>query len=110
MTQDTGIVARMAHVSDDYKFVAPSSTNVVLGTTGAVGDRLDGLRIIPASLNPGSVTITDGTTGMVIFAGGTASLATLTTWTIPLGILSANGVWKITTGANVSVLATGSFT
>jgi hypothetical protein len=48
---------------------------------------------------------------MSLFAGGgTTALPTLAPIIVPLGAFSVDGPWKITTGANVSVIAIGNFT
>lgn len=93
----------------DYETVAASQTDQVLGPTGAAGDVIKYLIIIPATLAAGSVLIQDGTdTAITVFATGT--LADLTTIVIPLGIRSRTvGGWSVTTGTNVSVLAVGAF-
>ena len=94
----------------NYKAVAASQTNAIVGTSGAVGDFIDRLIIFPASVSPGAVTLTDGTTAIASFPGGTASLSTLAPIVVPVGAHSVNGAWKITTGASVSVLAVGKLT
>lgn len=90
----------------------PASSAVALGLTGgAVGDYLEGLLIVPATTSPDPVTITDGSgAAITVFAGGATSVSNLVAFYIPLGIQSVSGGWTITTGANVSVLATGQFT
>ena len=45
-----------------------------------------------------------------MFAGGTNSLTELKPLWVPLGIRSVSGVWSVTTGANVAVIAVGEFT
>ena len=96
-------------VGGGYQTVTASQSATVLGHTGAAGDTIYSLLVIPATLVPGSVVLTDGTlTPFVAFAGGT--VASVTPFTIPVNVTSSNGAWKITTGANVSVLASGNFT
>lgn len=90
-----------------YKTVAASQTATVLGATGATGDLLSGLLIIPATTTPGLVTILDNATSIPVFVGGTT---TVQPFFIPLGIKSVSGAWKVTTGASVSVIAVGNFT
>lgn len=95
----------------DYKTVAASQTALVLGTTGAVGDVLQRLVIVPASVNAGAVSITDGGgSAITVFAGGTASISSLAPISVSLGLRSASGAWKVTTGASVSAIAIGNFT
>lgn len=96
-------------IYSSYEPVAASATAQVLGNTGAIGDFLAGVLIVPASTSPGAVTILDGTTSTSIFAGGASSVAILTPFLVPLGIKSQNGAWSITTGSNVSCIAMGTF-
>lgn len=94
----------------EYETVAASVTAQVLGPTGATGDYLGGLLIIPTTTSPGSVTILDGATAIVVFNGGASSIGSLIPFAVPLGLVSLLGAWSITTGANVAVLAMGNFT
>lgn len=97
-----------------YTAVAASQTAALFGATGASGDYLDGVLIIPATAAAGAVTITDGSgSAITIFAGGgTTALPTLAPFFVPIGAISKNGAggWKVTTGANVSVIGVGNFT
>jgi hypothetical protein len=92
----------------EYETVAASQTAQVLGATGAIGDWLAGLLIVPATIGAGTVALLDDATSMNVFVTGT--LADLTPIWLPLNMKSKNGAWKITTGANVSVIAVGNFT
>ena len=94
-----------------YVTVAASQTATVLqSTTGATGDYLHEVTVIPATTAPGVVTIIDNATTIIGYpGGGTTALLTLTPFTIYVGAVSRSGAWKITTGANVSVKATGRF-
>ena len=95
----------------EYETVAASSTDQTLGATGATGDYLSGVLIVPATTSPGAVSIKDGAgSAITIFTGGATSVSNLVPFTAPLGIKSAAGAWKVTTGANVSVIASGNFT
>jgi hypothetical protein len=100
--------------SQTYKAVAASATATLFGTTGASGDYLDGVLIIPATAAAGVVSITDGSgSAITIFAGGgTTALPTLAPFYVPIGAVSSGGAggWKVTTGANVSVIGVGNFT
>lgn len=112
--QDTGnasldIIADVVGGSG-YEKVAASQTAQVLGVTGALGDYLHGLLVIPASLSPGVVTILDNAVSIPVFAGGADSLTELKPFFIPIAAKSVSGAWKVTTGASVSVLAIGNFT
>lgn len=94
-----------------YVAVAASQTTQVLqSSTGAAGDYLDHVTIIPATTAPGVVTIIDNATTLYAYpGGGTTALLTLTPFTIQVQAFSRSGAWKITTGANVSVVAVGKF-
>lgn len=94
--------------SGEYEAVAAGATDQALGATGAAGDYLSHIVIQPATTGAGTVTVKDGTT--VIFTFTTGTLADLSPKTVPFGVLSVNGAWKITTGANVAILAAGNFT
>jgi hypothetical protein len=93
-----------------YETVAASQTAQVIGPTGAVGDRITGLLVIPATTSPGNVLLLDNATSITVFTGGATSVSNLTPFWIPLGMKSVSGAWKVTTGANVSVIAVGTFT
>ena len=93
-----------------YETVAASATDQVMGASGAAADELDGLLVVPATGSPGAVSIKDGAgSAITVFTGGTSSVGSLIPFYIPLGLKSASGAWKVTTGANVSVIATGKF-
>lgn len=94
----------------EYETVAASQTAQVLGTTGAVGDYVAGLLVIPATTSPGNVLLRDSSTSITVFTGGSSSVSNLVPFFIPLGIKSVSGAWSVTTGANVSVIASGNFT
>ena len=101
----------MADPFAQYEPVAASQTNQVMGATGAVGDYLAGVIIIPSSTSPGAVTIKDGANAAItVFAGGAASINNLRTIVVPLGMYSTNGAWQITTGANETAIGVGKFT
>jgi hypothetical protein len=89
-----------------YETVAAGQTAQVLGVTGGLGDYLDSLIIVPATTTPGLVTLIDNATSIPIFVGGTVTIAPIV---VPVKARSASGAWKITTGANVSVIAIGNF-
>lgn len=95
----------------EYETVAASSSNQAMGATGAAGDYLAGVLIVPATTSPGAVSIKDGSgSAITIFAGGASSLASLVPFFVPLGLISASGAWQITTGTNVSCIGIGNFT
>lgn len=94
----------------DYETVAASQTAQVAGAAGAAGDFLAGVLIIPATTSPGSVAVLDDDTSITVFAGGALSVSNLVPFFVPIGAKSVSGPWKVTTGANVSAVAVGSFT
>lgn len=96
----------------DYETVAASQSDQSLGATGAAGDYLAGVLIVPGTTAAGAVSIKDGGGSAIsVFAGGgTTALTTLIPFFVPLGIKSAAGAWKVTTGANVTAIGVGNFT
>ena len=95
----------------EYETVAASQSDQSLGATGAAGDALSHLLVVPATTSPGAVSIKDGAgSAITVFTGGASSVGSLVPFVIPLNIISLNGAWKITTGSNVSVVAAGKFT
>jgi hypothetical protein len=93
-----------------YETVAASQTAQALGATGAAGDWLESLLVTPETTSPGVVTILDNAISMIMFVGGASSVLTLHPFTIMIRARSVSGAWKVTTGANVHVFATGNFT
>ena len=94
-----------------YEHVTVSQTAQVLGTTGAVGDYLHRLICTVSTAATSIVQIVDGTgTGVLTHTilpnavGGGIGV-----YNIELNIVSANGAWKVTTGAGVEVMAVGIF-
>lgn len=92
---------------DRYVAVAASQTDTVLSVNR--GDSITGVLVKPATTSPGAVTLTDGSTGVVIFPGGSSSVASLVPFFIPFPAKCSGLGWKVTTGANVSVVVFGSF-
>jgi hypothetical protein len=100
-------------IGSGYETVAASQSDQVLGATGAIGDYLSGLLIVPATTAASAVSIQDGSGGtdIEVFAGGgTTALTTLIPFFVPLGIKAVDAGWRVTTGADVSVIAVGNFT
>jgi hypothetical protein len=98
------------NVGDQYETIAASQTAQVMGGTGATGDYIDSVLVIPATTSPGVVTLLDSATSIPLFVGGATSVADLKPFSVFIGARSVSGAWKITTGANVSAIAFGKFT
>lgn len=97
-----------------YETVAASQTTQMLGATGAAGDYLSSVLIIPATTSPGAVAIKDGNgSAITIFTGGASSVADLVPFSVPINaaaVATTTPGWQITTGANVSAIGFGKFT
>jgi len=109
-TIDTSAASVAKAVKGEYETVAASQTAQVLGATGGTGDFISHLLVIPATTSPGAVTLLDNATSITVFTGGASSVTNLVPFIIPLNMVSVSGAWKITTGANVSVIGVGDFT
>ncbi len=100
----------MGFYNTDYETIAASQTDQVLGPTGASGDVIEILVIVPGTTSPGNVLIQDGAgSEITVFPGGASSVASLTPIVVGLGLRSTGGAWSVTTGANVTAIAIGSF-
>lgn len=92
-----------------YETVAAGQTDQVLGATGGAGDWLERLVCTVATAATAQVQIQDGAgteyTVLPNSPGGGIGV-----YVIPIEAVSVNGAWSITTGAGVTVLATGRFT
>lgn len=102
-------LSEAVHTALNYETVAASQTAQVLGTAGSTGDVITGILVVPATTSPGNVILLDNATSITVFAGGATSVADLKPFWIPLGIKSASGPFKVTTGSNVSCIAVGDF-
>jgi hypothetical protein len=87
-----------------YKTVAASQSDSVVGRRA--GDFLSHIVIQPAAASAGAVTVKDN--GATIYTFTTGTLADLSPRTVPFGISSFGSI-TVTTGADVAVLAVGSF-
>lgn len=94
----------------EYETVAASQTAQILGATGATGDYISSILVVPGTTSPGNVLLLDNAISITVFTGGATSVSNLVPFSIPLGMRSVSGAWKITTGANVSCIAIGNFT
>ncbi len=105
-----GNVSLSSYAGLPYETVAAGQTAQVIGSTGAAGDYIEGILVIPATTSPGNVLLLDNATSITVFTGGATSVSDLKPFLIPLRMASASGAWKITTGSNVSCIAIGRFT
>lgn len=101
-------VAQDVPLLSEYETVAASQTAQVLGGSGAAGDYIEGILVVPAAVGAGNVSLLDGSTSISIYATGT--LVDLKPFYVELKMKSLTGPWKITTGASVSCIAVGKFT
>lgn len=109
--QAGAIPVYIASGASAYKTVAASQTKQVLGATGAIGDVIDALWVYPATTGPGTVILYDGNTAIATFTGGVTSVTVLEPFQLIFApMISVNGAWSVTTGADVSAVATGIFT
>ena len=113
-SQDTpmpvALGAGQRYFANAYETVAAGQTAQVLGSgLGATGDYIAGVLVIPATMSPGNVILLDGGTTITIFTGGASSVSNLVPFYVPLGMVSQNGSWKVTTGTNVSCIGMGAF-
>lgn len=104
---------QVIQANTNNQILVPAGTaKTVLGATGAVGDELVSVTIVPATTSPGSVTIYDGTAGtaLVLFNGGATSVADLKPFQVTINSKALAAGWFIATGANVSAIVIGNFT
>lgn len=93
-----------------YEAVPAGSAAQPLGGTGATGDTLDGVWLFPADTTPGSVVVLDGAVAVWTWPAG-ITLTDARPIFAPLNLRSVQvGGWKVTTPADVAVLAWGLFT
>lgn len=99
----------LRYMEDGSYKTCPVSATTTLGATGAAGDYLDQLTIVPGTTGAGDVSIKDGAdTAINVYKSGT--LADLHSWTISIRAKSVTGAWQIVCGANVTALASGKWT
>lgn len=99
----------MAGVSNPYEYayeaVAASQSQQVLGPTGATQDYLHRIVVAVATAATSTVSVIDGSTTVLAIPANTP----IGVYSIEVNAVSANGAWKITTGAGATVLAVGIF-
>ena len=93
----------------DYQAVAASQTDLVLGTTGAIGDLLQRIVISVATAASATVSIQDGADTATLIMPNSPG-GGIGVYVVELGIASRSGAWSVTTGAGSTVLAAGLFT
>lgn len=93
-----------------YQVVPASSSNVALQSAkgGAVADYIENLICVVTNAATSQVQIKDGTGASItvlpnLVGGG------IGTYVLKLQARSSSGLWSVTTGAGVSVIATGAF-
>lgn len=91
-----------------YETVAASQSAQVLGGAGAAGDFIDTLIVVVTTAATAQVDLTDNATLFNVFpnspGGGVG------TYVLKVALKSQKGPWKVTTGAGVAVVASGTFT
>lgn len=92
----------------NYETVAASQTDQVLGATGGAGDWLEGLLCVVATAATAQVDIQDGS-GTAFTVLPNSPGAGIGSYYIPINAASVLGAWSVTTGAGVTVFATGRF-
>lgn len=107
---DTLIANEADFTAGEYETAGAGATTT-LGGTGAVGDYLDAVLIVPGTTAAGAVSIKDGAdSAITIFAGGaTTPLSDLAPIYVPVGAKSRTGAWQIVTLANVTAIGFGNF-
>lgn len=91
-----------------YETVAASQTDQALGATGGAGDYLEGLLCVVATAATSTVDIQDGAgTAINVLPANVGE--GIGTYYLPIKATSVAGAWSVTTGAGVSVVATGRF-
>lgn len=89
-------------------YVAASQSDAVVGTKK--GGLIRRIVIVPATTSPGVVSYKDGASGTsrTVFVGGT--VVDLKPFVVELGVRgSGTDGFRVTTGANVSVIVVGRF-
>jgi hypothetical protein len=103
----------MSGVSNPYRYmyehVAASASAQVLGGTGAIGDYIHRLVCTVTTSATGNVVIVDGTGAGILTHTVLPANSGIGCFDLELNAVSANGAWKITTGAGVEVMAVGIF-
>ena len=110
--QDMDTPVPVKQVPAKFETVAANvSTAQMLGSTGAIGDTLEALLVIPSATTVGAITVGYGSTSITVYAGGTIG-TDLKPFIIALFDIAtpSDGGWKVTTGAGATLVAFGNFT
>lgn len=91
-----------------YETVAASQTDQVLGANGGAGDWLDQLVCTVGTAATAQVQIQDGS-GTAYTVLPNSPGGGIGVYVIPIRAASVLGAWSVTTGAGVTVFATGRF-
>lgn len=87
--------------------VAAGQTAQSLGSAGVKGDFCSHVIFQPALVGAGTSYVYDGDVEVFKYTAGT--LADLRPIIVPIGDVSKNGAWKVTTGASMTATAFGRF-
>jgi len=93
-----------------YEHIAANASAQVLGGAGAIGDYIHRLVCTVTTSATSSVVIVDGSGAGILTHTVLPNSSGIGCFNIELNAVSANGAWKITTGAGVEVMAVGIFT
>lgn len=107
--QTAALNAIAGALGDQYEPVAAGVTAQVMGASGAAGDYIAGLLCVVSTALTSEVKLKDGSGSDMIVLPNQVG-AGIGSYFVPLGLTSTGGAWKVTTGAGVSVIATGRFT
>lgn len=93
----------------NYQLIPASSSAVILKTAnGGTSDYIENLVCVVTTAATAQVQLTDGTgAAFTVFPNSPGQ--GVGTYVIRLAMKSNSGSWKVTTGAGVSVIATGAF-
>ncbi len=98
---------KRVEVQGAYAAVAASQTAAVCGSVGSAGDLLTSLVVSVATPATSTVGIKDGSGSSIPIVPANTPIGV---YTVTINAVSRVGGWSITTGAGVSVLASGRFT
>lgn len=93
----------------DQAFVAASQSDQSISPNK--GSIIQRFIIVPATTSPGTVTFQEGDSGTdrTLFTGGATSVADLTPIVVEYGGRASGDGFRVSTGANVSVIVIGRF-